>query len=59
MDEDIEIVPAEDNAEFRNVVYYGFSPITDFFPLGAVAGIYLILRAIKRRKAERAQELVQ
>ena len=50
MDEDIEIKPAPDNDEFRNVVYFGVSPAIDFIPLGIVVAFFLIFRALSERK---------
>lgn len=50
MESDIEITPAPDNKEFKNIVFYGFSPINDFIPLGVVVGILLILRFFWERK---------
>ncbi len=50
MDEDIEIVPASNDEEFREVIYYGVSPAADFIPLGIVAAIFLIFRAFSERK---------
>jgi hypothetical protein len=55
MDEDIEIVPAPDNEEFREVIYYGVSPAADFIPLGVVAAIFLIFRALSERKRDASE----
>jgi hypothetical protein len=50
MDEDIDIVPAEENTEFRKVIYYGMSPAMDFIPLGIVAALFLALRTLRERR---------
>lgn len=52
MDADIEIVPALDNEEFRDIVYQGVSPATDFVPLGVVAVFFLTFRALRKRKRD-------
>ena len=52
MDADIEIVSALDNEEFRNIVYQGISPATDFIPLGVVAAFFLAFRALRQRKRD-------
>ena len=54
MESDVEITPAVDNNEFKDIVFYGFSPLTDFLPLGIVVGILLILRFLweKKRKTQ-------
>ena len=53
MDEDIDIISAPDNEDYRKVIYNGMSPATDFIPLGIVAALFLALRMLreKRKKA--------
>jgi hypothetical protein len=55
MDEDIEIVPAPNDEEFREVIYYGVSPAADFIPLGVVAAVFLIFRALSERKRDASE----
>jgi len=50
MESDIEITPAANNREFKDIIFYGFSPLTDFIPLGIVVGILLIVRFLWERK---------
>ena len=52
MDADIDIVPAQDDEEFRKIVYYGVSPAADLIPLGIVAAFFLAFRTLKERKRE-------
>jgi hypothetical protein len=50
MESDIEITPADNNREFKDIIFYGFSPLTDFVPLGIVVGILLLMRFFWERK---------
>jgi len=50
MESDIEITPAANDREFKDIMFYGFSPLTDFIPLGIVVGILLIARFLWERK---------
>jgi len=52
MDADIEIVPAPDNDEFRDVIYYGFSPAADLVPLGMAAVLFLAFRLLRKKRKE-------
>jgi hypothetical protein len=52
MDKDIEIVPAEDDEEFRKIVYYGVSPAVDLIPLGIVTIVFLACRTLRERKRD-------
>lgn len=52
MDSDVEIVPASNNREFKGIVYYDFSPLTDMLPIGVIVLVLLAFRYfIERRKA--------
>jgi len=53
MDTDVEIVPAPDNKEFEEIVFYGISPIADLIPLGIVAILFLGFRLLNERKKHR------
>ncbi|HGJ66470.1 TPA: DUF2330 domain-containing protein [bacterium] len=50
MESDIEITSASDNKEFKDIIYYGFSPLSDFIPLGIVVGILLFINFLLERK---------
>jgi len=50
MDSDIEIIPASDSTEFKEIMYYGISPLMDLFPLGLVATFFLIYRTVRERR---------
>ena len=56
MDADVEIVPASDDEEFRQVIYYSILPVTDFIPLGIVAIFFLAFRALNERRKRALRE---
>ncbi|MBD3182330.1 DUF2330 domain-containing protein [Candidatus Poribacteria bacterium] len=49
MEEDIEIVPASDDKEFKQIIYNGVSSWIDFIPLGVFIFLFVVFRKIYKR----------